>query len=70
MERMGGDTEQPAAQGGERPERPPCAVDVQEGDLKEIVRRLRLAQRAEEEGVDARRPALEEQRERAAIAAS
>src|SRR5262249_23982153 len=70
VERMGGDAEQPASQGEERPERLARAVDVQKRNLEEIVRRLRLAQRPQEEAVDARRPAAKEHRERAAIASS
>src|SRR5216684_1729092 len=57
LERMRGDAEEPAAQGKQRPELSPCPVKVQESDLEEIVRCRRVAQRAQEEAVQARRPA-------------
>src|SRR4051794_20430891 len=65
---MGSDAEEPAAQGEQRPELLPCPVNVQEGDLEEIVRCRRLAERAQEEAVQSRCPAPEKLRERMAVA--
>src|SRR5262249_12665069 len=63
---MRGDAEEPAAQGEQRPELPACPVNVQKCDLEEIVRCRRLAERAQEEAMQARRPAAKKCRERAA----